>query len=76
MIDTVFQSELLKQMDQLPPDLQQQVLHYAKSLKSSLSRGTPGKEFLKFSGILSPEDAAEMLRIIEEGCEQVDPNEW
>lgn len=39
-------------------------------------RGISGKEARPLAGILPDEDAAEMLRIIEEGCGQVDPEGW
>jgi hypothetical protein len=31
---------------------------------------------MKFSGTLSNDDAGELKRIIENGCETVDLNEW
>jgi hypothetical protein len=31
---------------------------------------------LEFAGILTPEEAKEMMDAIEEGCEQIDANEW
>jgi hypothetical protein len=76
MIDLTFQNELLKQIDQLPSDLQEQVLVYAKSLKSTTPQGTPGRELLRFAGTISDEDAQEMMKAIEEGCEQIDYDKW
>ncbi|CEO88677.1 MAG TPA: hypothetical protein GX520_03215 [Syntrophaceticus sp.] len=38
--------------------------------------GTPGCELLRFSGIITEEDAQAMSQAIEEGCEQVDTDEW
>jgi hypothetical protein len=49
---------------------------FAHSLAEGRPRGTPGRELLKFAGILSPEEAKEMTDAIEEGCERIDPNEW
>jgi hypothetical protein len=76
MIDAAMQDELLKEVSLLPPPLQQRVVDYAHSLAQARPRGTPGKQLLQFAGILSPEDANEMMDAIEEGCERVDPNEW
>ena len=76
MIDIALQNELLKQIDELPSDLQKQVLLFAKNLKSSAPCGTPGSELLRFSGTISDEDAQEMMKAIEEGCEQIDYDEW
>ena len=71
MIEIAFQNELLKQIDQLPSDMQKQVLIYAKSLSSSGPLGTPGREFLRLAGTMSVEDAQEMLKAIEEDCERI-----
>jgi len=68
--------EILKELDRLSPDLQQQVLDFTRMLGSSASEGVPGKELLRFTGILTPEEAELMERAIEEGCERVDPVEW
>lgn len=38
--------------------------------------GTPGYALLRFSGIITEEDAQAMGQAIEEGCEQVDIDEW
>ena len=35
-----------------------------------------GKKFKDFSGIWSAEEADEMKRIIEETCEQINPDDW
>ena len=65
---------LLKEVEQLPLPLQQKVVDYAHALVQPRRRGTPGKDLLKFAGILSPEDAKEMMDAIEEGCERIDPS--
>jgi len=76
MADTSVQNELLKQMEQLPARMQRRVLDYARALAESTPEGTPGDELLKFAGIMTPSEADEFLRGIEEDCERVDPNEW
>ena len=76
MLDATIQSDLLKEVEQLPPSLQRKVVVYAHSLSQTRPRGTPGKQLLKFAGILSPEEAKAMMDAIEEGCERIDPNEW
>jgi hypothetical protein len=76
MIDSAMQDALLKELDQLPPLLQRKVVEFAHSLAKSRPRGTPGRQLLKFAGILSPEEAEAMMAAIEEDCERVDPNEW
>ncbi|MGD0898471.1 MAG: hypothetical protein ABR915_11585 [Thermoguttaceae bacterium] len=76
MIDTEVRSELLKQLDHLPPAKQQRVLDFARALAESAPRGVPGNNLLDLCGILPAEDAQEMMQAIEEGCERIDPNEW
>jgi hypothetical protein len=77
--DPSIQSELLSYMGQLPADAQVQVVNFARTLvgsEESLPVGTPGKELLNLIGVISHEDCVEMLKAIEEGCGQIDPNEW
>jgi hypothetical protein len=47
-----------------------------RSKRTKLPPGTPMSELLKFRGMISNEDAEEMKRIIEEGCERIDPEGW
>ena len=76
MIDAAIQSELLKELERLPPPLQQKVVDFAHSLVQAKTRGTPGDKLLRFAGIMTPEEGKEFLRAIEEDCERVDSNEW
>ena len=76
MIDTTIRNELLKQVEQLSAELQRKVLDFAVALVQSVPKGTPGKELLRFAGLLDSQDAREMIDAIEKGCEQVDTNEW
>jgi hypothetical protein len=76
MVNSSFQSELLKEIDQLPPALQRRVLDFARALADSAPQGVPGDTLLPFAGIMTPAEADEFLRGIEEDCERVDPSEW
>jgi hypothetical protein len=76
MADSSFQSELLKGVDQLPPALQRRVLDYVRALADSTPQGVPGDTLLQFAGIMTPAEADEFLRGIEEDCEKVDPHDW
>jgi hypothetical protein len=76
MIDSSLREELLKEMDGLTPAMQRRVLDFARALVEATPRGTPGNELLQFAGIMTPSEADEFLRRIEEDCERVDPNEW
>ena len=76
MIDETLQSDLLKQLEQLSPNMQRRVVDFAVALAQSVPKGTPGEELLRFAGSLHPEDAKQMIEAIEAGCEQVDRDEW
>jgi len=69
------QEELLQQLSRLPEEQQKQVLDFAKGLAPMIS-GVSGKNFLKFSGAIGHEDLQSMAKVIEEGCERIDPSEW
>ncbi len=66
---------VVKQMETLPEVKQKQVLEFIEKLKG-FPRGVPGKELLRFAGVISPEDIALMDKAIAEDCERADPNEW
>lgn len=67
--------ELREQLDRLPPDQQRQVLDFALTLAAVESRGLPGKALTRFGGTIEKDDLAAIARAIEEGCEQVNPDE-
>ncbi len=68
--------EIMKKLKTLPDNLQRQVLLFVDALQISSIRGTPGEQLLKFIGMIPPEDLAVMKQAIEQGCEQVDADEW
>jgi hypothetical protein len=76
MLDSSLREELLKALDRLSPAMQLRVLDFARTLRESTLRGTPDKELLRFAGTVTPAEADEFLRGIEEDCEQIDPREW
>jgi len=39
-------------------------------------KGTPGRDLLDLAGSLTPEEAEQMTRTIEEEFERIDPNAW
>ncbi|WP_273699162.1 hypothetical protein [Syntrophothermus sp.] len=67
--------ELLRELTRLSPEMQQLVLDFARRLASFPQEGVSGNDLIRFAGILSPDEAGEIERAIEEGCEQVDPSE-
>lgn len=68
--------EILRQLDHLPVELQRRVLDFAQALAVSSPQGVPGKELLRFAGILSKDEAKVWIKAIKAGCERVDLNEW
>jgi hypothetical protein len=73
---STIKQDVIRQLDQLPPELQRQVLDFAHALAVSAPKGVQGKRLLSFSGIMETEDIQAMSEAIEAGCERVDMNEW
>jgi hypothetical protein len=70
------QKEILDQLGKLPIEYQRKVLDFARSLSKAPPVGKAGKDLLSFAGTIEPEDIKTISRTIEEGCEQVNTNEW
>jgi hypothetical protein len=62
--------KLLEQVNTLPENMQRRVLDFAQALAMSTPKGVPGKQLLKFTGGISAEDARQMMKAVEEGCEK------
>ena len=67
----------------LPPEARHQAEDFVSYLRQKYApasaptlRGTPGRELLQFAGTIELDDLALMQQAIEEGCEQVDADEW
>lgn len=69
-------NEIITHVDRLPSSLQRQVLEFTRSLERKRLKGMQGKSLLCFAGAIPLEDLETMIQVIEEGCEQVDENEW
>jgi hypothetical protein len=67
---------IAKQVEQLPPAMQEQVLRFVVSLTSAVPIGEKGADLLQFSGSLDSTSAREMRDAIERECHQVDPDQW
>jgi hypothetical protein len=68
--------EIIDQLDKLPIELQKRVLDFTHTLVRSIPRGTPGKDIIRFAGMIDEEDLNIMEKAIEEGCERIDESEW
>ena len=75
-MDTPIIDKVIEQLRDLPQELQWRVLEFTRALAISSPRGVPGEQLLSFAGAISPDDVQLMREAIEQGCEQVDANEW
>ncbi len=73
---STIKQDITRQLDHLPPEAQRQVLDFVQTLAKSFPKGVPGKQLLRFSGIIEAADIKAMTQAVEEGCERVDMNEW
>lgn len=68
--------EITRAAETLNPEQQQRVLAYIHRLGNSRAEVKPSAELLALAGTLPHEDAAEMLKAVEEGCGQINTNAW
>jgi hypothetical protein len=68
--------KIAKQVEQLPPAMQEQVLRFVVSLTTAVPVGEKGADLLQFSGSLDSTSARQMTEAIEREREQVDPSQW
>lgn len=68
--------QVVEQLKTLSYELQRRVLEFTRALALSTPHGVPGQQLLRFAGTITSDDAQLMGEAIEQGCEQVDANEW
>jgi len=68
--------KVVKHLETLPYESQRRVLEFAEALAVSTPRGVPGRTLLRFAGSIPLDDVERMRQAIEQGCEQVDADEW
>jgi hypothetical protein len=68
--------KVIEQMKNLPQELQWRVLEFTRALAVSTPQGISGNQLLRFAGSIPKADVKAMKEAIEQGCEQVDGNEW
>jgi hypothetical protein len=68
--------EIAKQVETLPPDMQEAVLRFATLLSAPAPVGENGARLRQFSACLDPESARQMIQAIDEECGCVDAGEW
>lgn len=76
-MDTTLEETLHAKVRTLTPAQQQYVLGVVESLgRTATPPGVPGRNLQHLFGLFSKEDADEMMRVIEEDCERIDPDGW
>ena len=68
--------EIVKQVERLPPDMQDQVLRFVASLSAAGPAGERGAALRQFSSSLDPLSARQMIQAIEKECERIDAADW
>lgn len=77
MTTTTIKHEFLEHLGRLPAELQLQALQFVRALGvSKQSPGISGKSLTTFAGCMPVNDLQQMSQSIQEGCEQVDTDEW
>ena len=66
--------QIIRQVEELSPAQQQQVLDFVQSL--SRPAGRPGKEVLSLAGTIDAADLDIMRQVADEESEQIDPYGW
>lgn len=66
---------IVEDLRSLPPDRLEMAASFIRRLKP-LSQEAREAALARTFGCLSPEEADEMERIIEEGCEQINERAW
>ena len=68
--------QILTDLARMTPDMQRQAAELVHGMIPEVRKGAPGREFLRFAGMIDPISLREMSEAIEAGCERVDLDEW
>jgi len=72
MVSNNLQAELTAVLNRLNEEQRRQVLAFAQRMGKPTPPGVPLRSLLKFAGTMSSEEAAEMSKVIEQGCGKID----
>lgn len=75
-MDISIVEKVIEQLKSLPQELQWRVLEFTRSLSVSTPHGVAGAQLLRFAGTIPMDDVKVIREAIEQGCEQVDANDW
>ncbi len=73
---SAIEQELREHLEQLPPEQQQRVLDCARGLVRGRNPRGSGAALVEFAGSIPADDLTKIAQAVEEGCEQVNPDEW
>ena len=76
MANPSIKKQILHDLDQLSPQMQERAMHLVHSLVAELPKGASGADLMTLAGTLDADSAREMREAIAEGCEQIDPDAW
>lgn len=72
---TTLEQEIVSHLHTLALPQQREVLAFVRTLTVTPA-GVPGRELLAFAEIFEPRDLVTLQQAIDEGCEQVNLDEW
>ena len=75
-MNRVIEREIVDRLARMSEVQQTRVLEFVRTLETELPDGMTPAVLLEFAGSISTEDAEEMKKAINEGCEGIDSNEW
>jgi hypothetical protein len=76
MLNTSVKKDIINQIGRLDYEHQRHVLDFARALAVTGPKGVSGKQLLSFAGSIPAENLKVIKKVIEDGCEKVDLNEW
>lgn len=69
--------QLIQEIKQAPDDIVQKTLDFFNQININQKETKRGAHpFEEFIGMISDDEAAEMISAIKSDCRQVDPSEW
>lgn len=75
-MNTPIVDKVIEQLKVLPYELQWRVFEFTRALAVSTPQGVPGRQLLRFAGVIPLDDLQHMHLAIEQSCERIDANEW
>ncbi|MFI5399262.1 MAG: hypothetical protein ACHQ9S_27345 [Candidatus Binatia bacterium] len=75
-MNPAIEKELRERLELLPTAQQRQVLDFVRALAAKKRQATSGQALSQFAGTIAKEDLVLITEAIDEGCEQVNPDEW